>query len=92
MQIKCKWENLHTLLNTYFMQPVKTATILDTRRIKKDGTYPIKLRITFDRKQQYYPTPYDLTAPEFEKVMFGAVCPLAIFRYCSKSALCLSSN
>lgn len=53
------------------MQPVKTATILDTRRIKKDGTYPIKLRITFGRKQQYYPTPYDLTSQEFEKVMFG---------------------
>lgn len=53
------------------MQPVKTATILDTRRIKKDGTFPIKLRINFDRKQQYYPTPYNLKAEEFKKVMFG---------------------
>jgi integrase/recombinase XerD len=49
----------------------KTAIILDTRRIKKDNTYPVKLRMTFERKQKYYSTPFDLSDKEFEKVMFG---------------------
>lgn len=50
---------------------VKAATVIDTRRVKQDGTYPVKLRLTFERKQQYYPTPYNLTKEDFEKVMFG---------------------
>ncbi len=50
---------------------VKAATVIDTRRIKQDGTYPVKLRLTSERKQQYYPTPYDLTKEDFEKIMFG---------------------
>lgn len=53
------------------MAGAKTAIILDTRKIKKDQTYPVKLRITYDRKQQYYPTPYDLTETDFERVMFN---------------------
>ncbi|MEJ7739614.1 MAG: site-specific integrase [Chitinophagaceae bacterium] len=53
------------------MAGAKTATVLDTRREKNDNTFPVKLRVTFERKQQYYPTPYDLTKKAFEKVMFG---------------------
>lgn len=61
--------------NSLFKRPimanVKTATIIDTRRIKQDNTYPVKLRVTFERKQLYYPTPYDLNEKEFERVMFS---------------------
>ncbi len=53
------------------MTGVTTAIILDTRRAKKDGFYPVKLRVTFERKQQYFGTPYDLSQAEFDKVMFG---------------------
>ena len=53
------------------MATVKTATILDTRRVKNNLAYPVKLRITFERKQRYYSTPYDLTEKEFERVMFS---------------------
>src|ERR1035437_342154 len=53
------------------MTSAKTATVLDTRKIKKDNTYPVKLRVTFERKQKYYPTPYDLTKKGFERVMFS---------------------
>ncbi len=49
----------------------KTAIILDTRRVKKDGAFPVKVRVTFERKQRYYPTPYNLTEAEFKKVMFA---------------------
>ncbi|WP_338868529.1 site-specific integrase [Spirosoma sp. SC4-14] len=41
---------------------------LDTRRQKKDGTFPVKLRVTFQRKQQYYPTSITLTESQWEKV------------------------
>ena len=53
------------------MATVKTATILDTRRVKNNLAYPVKLRITFERKQRYYSTPYDLAEKEFERVMFS---------------------
>ncbi|OQY92513.1 MAG: hypothetical protein B6D37_14570 [Sphingobacteriales bacterium UTBCD1] len=49
----------------------KTSIILDTRRIKKNGLYPVKLRVTFERKQKYYPTPYDLTEKNFKRSLFG---------------------
>lgn len=53
------------------MTVVKTCTLLDTRRKKNDNSYPVKLRVTFDRKQKYYATPYDLGEDEFKRVMFG---------------------
>lgn len=62
---------LYANQNIHIMALVKAATVLDTRRVKQDGTFPVKLRITFERKQQYYPTPYDITKTEFERVMFS---------------------
>jgi integrase/recombinase XerD len=49
----------------------KTAMIQDTRFKKKGGVYAVKLRITFERKQKYFPTAHNLTKAEFEKVMYG---------------------
>jgi site-specific recombinase XerD len=46
-----------------------TAIIQDTRRQRKDGTYPVKLRITYNREQKYYPTPFNLTIEQFTKVV-----------------------
>jgi len=55
-----------------------TAIILDTRAEKKDQTYPIKLRVTYNRISRFYgivieipdEDPIDsLTEKEFEKVM-----------------------
>ncbi len=48
-----------------------TSTILDTRRQKKDGTYPVKVRVTFERKQRYFLTPYNYPKKEFDKLMYG---------------------
>lgn len=53
------------------MGKATTSTFLDKRKIKSDNTYPVKLRITYERKQQYYPTPYHLTSTEFERIMFS---------------------
>jgi integrase/recombinase XerD len=53
------------------MIPATTSAILDLRRQKKDGTYPVKVRVTFERKQKYYLTPFDLTKHHFDKLMFA---------------------
>lgn len=42
------------------------VTVLDTRHEKKSGVYPIKLRITFQRTQKYYPVGADLTKDEYK--------------------------
>ena len=61
----------YALKFSFSMINVKTATVLDTRKIKKDNTYPVKLRVTFERKQRYYSTPYNFVRAEFDKVMYG---------------------
>jgi len=48
---------------------VTTATILDTRRKKQNGVYPLKLRITYKRKQKYYSIGIDLTKQDYQKVI-----------------------
>lgn len=53
------------------MNKPTTSTYLDIRRCKNDGTANVKLRVTFERKQRYYPTPYNLSKIDFERIMFG---------------------
>lgn len=61
---------VHT--NTDRMKSIPTARIvLDTRREKKNGLYPVKLRVTFERKHVYYMTGKDLSETDFAKT-FGA--------------------
>nr|WKN35060.1 site-specific integrase [Tunicatimonas sp. TK19036] len=50
------------------MSNVTTAIILDTRRPIKDGNYPIKLRVTYQRKQKYYPLDESLSEEDFLKI------------------------
>ena len=46
---------------------VTTAIIQDRRIKRKDGTYSIKLRVTFNREQKYYPLNISLTPEDWEK-------------------------
>jgi len=39
----------------------------DTRSIKKDGSYPVKLQVYFRPKRKYYSTKFNLTIADFEK-------------------------
>lgn len=43
-------------------------TLLDKRRPKKEGQYPVKVRVTFERKQKYYPVGVDLSQEDFDKI------------------------
>ncbi|MDX5422272.1 MAG: site-specific integrase [Hymenobacteraceae bacterium] len=50
------------------MIPVLTSVILDTRRALKDGSFPVRLRLTYQRQRKYYNTGYSLSEVEFSKV------------------------
>ena len=50
------------------MENTNTTLFHDTRRAKKNGKYPVKIRLTYNRKQKYFPTNYDLTEHEFTKL------------------------
>lgn len=45
-----------------------TIITLDQRRAKKDGTYPVKLRISYKGKSRDFQTVYDLTLDDFQKL------------------------
>lgn len=45
-----------------------TSIFHDTRRAKKGGNYPVKIRITYQRKRKYYNIGPDLSKSDFEKV------------------------
>ncbi|MCU0321201.1 MAG: site-specific integrase [Chitinophagaceae bacterium] len=47
---------------------VTYAIILDERRAKSDNTYPLKLRLTFQRERKYYGVGRDLTKAEYQKM------------------------
>jgi integrase len=46
-----------------------TSIFLDTRRKLKDKTYPVKIRVTNNRKRKYYSTGISLNEDDFEKVI-----------------------
>ncbi len=43
--------------------------VLDKRKIKEDGTYPLKLRVTFNRERKYYSIGFpSITATDFDRL------------------------
>ena len=47
---------------------VSVYTIIDRRRVKINGKYPVKVEIIYKRKQKYYPTGIDLSIQEWESM------------------------
>jgi integrase/recombinase XerD len=47
---------------------VSIAFILDARRKNENNKFPIKLRVNFKRVTNYYPTIFDLTRQEYDKL------------------------
>ena len=51
------------------MERIATAAIvLDKRSEKKDGTHPVKIRVTFDQESRKYGTKYSLNEDDYEKL------------------------
>ena len=56
-----------TPLDRFNLDKVVASIILDTRRTKEKEYYPVKFRVTFMRKQYYFPC-MDLTIDEFDRL------------------------
>ncbi len=54
------------------MQP-HYKIVLDQRRVKKDNLFPVKIRITLNRVQKYYPIGIDLDPDDFERIINGSI-------------------
>lgn len=69
MQKDMKMETTKDLtpLERFTLDKVIASIILDTRRPKENGYFPVKFRVTFMRKQVYYPC-MDMTIDEFERL------------------------
>lgn len=56
------------MYNFEAMNGAIAAVVLDKRVQRKDGRYAVKLRITHNRLQKYYPTTYHFSVDEWEQV------------------------
>lgn len=71
MQIVCTRRNLHTQnewIMKYSKDGITVEPIHDTRRPTKEGAYPVKIRVTYQRTQRYYPTGKSLTVEEWKSI------------------------
>jgi len=53
----------------YSRDGVSVLTVLDTRRAKKNGLFPIKIQVVFKRKQKYYSTGKEISINDWEKLL-----------------------
>lgn len=52
----------------YSKDGVSVLTVLDKRKAKKNGLYPVKVQVIYNRKQKYYTTGQELTIKEWEQL------------------------
>ena len=52
----------------YSVMSASTSIILDTRRMKKKDTFPVKLQVTHQRVTNHYQTIFDLSKEDYEKL------------------------
>lgn len=52
----------------YSKDGISVLTVLDTRRAKKSGLFPVKVQIVHNRKQKYYTTGKELSEIEWTKL------------------------
>ena len=45
---------------------ITVAVIIDTSHPKREGKYPVRIRVTYLRQRKYYPTGKDLTADQWD--------------------------
>jgi hypothetical protein len=51
----------------YSKDRIVVATVLDTRRAKGTGKFPIKIKVSFLNERTYYSTSQNLSADEWER-------------------------
>lgn len=50
----------------YSKDGISVFTVLDRRRVKTNGMYPVKVEVVYRRQQKYYPTGIDMTPQQWE--------------------------
>lgn len=50
---------------------VSVIAVLDRRRAKKSGVFPVKIEVVYSRIQKYYPTGVDLPASEWKRISYS---------------------
>ena len=53
----------------YSKDGVSVLTILDARRAKKNGLFPIKVQVVYRRKQKYYSTGKELSKEDWGRLL-----------------------
>jgi integrase/recombinase XerD len=64
-----KKETYSKILESVPIGGVTIAVFYDTRRVKEDLTFPVKYRVTNDRKRNYYGSDVDLTEDEWKTLI-----------------------
>lgn len=54
---------------------VSVIAVLDRRRAKKSGVFPVKIEVVYNRIQKYYPTGVDLPASEWKRISYSKRMP-----------------
>lgn len=52
----------------YSKDGITVAVVLDKTHPKKNGLYPVRIRVTYRRQRQYYPTGKNLTPEQWERI------------------------
>ncbi len=52
----------------YAKDGVSLSSVLDTRRAKKNGLFPVKIQVVYKRIQRYYPTGKELSPDEWSRM------------------------
>lgn len=52
----------------FYKDGISVLTVVDRRRKKNNGLYPVKIEVIFRRVQKYYPTGKDVTLDEWDKL------------------------
>ena len=55
----------------YSKDGISVLVVLDRRRMKKNGLYPVKVEVVYKRRQKYYWTGKDLSPEEWQKIKTG---------------------
>ena len=53
----------------YSKDGISVLTILDTRRAKKSGQFPVKVQVVYRRKQKYYSTGKEVSKEDWARLL-----------------------
>ena len=53
----------------YSKDGISVLTILDTRRAKKSGQFPVKVQVVYRRKQKYYSTGKEVSKEDWARLV-----------------------